>query len=208
MSIINVHIEPHYVLVGVDTAGTVFEPNGRSRGADLQKAVILGDVLVGGRGNLSLYAFLASSLMSQPTRWNVDTLMSRLKEQCYRAVHGYEQYMQFAYPGSEVPPAAVGLEVTIAGWSDRFEMVTGAVASLQGDGTFTVDRIEHACAAPGVWGAEGIPDMSTAEAMLTVMDAQVEGFAASDPDAPIGGQAVFYQLTPTEIRQLAPVSLS
>jgi len=148
MSILNVHIEPHYALVGMVTAGALFETNGKTNHTDLQKAVILGDVLVGGRGNLSLYAFLASSLTSQPARWTVDTLMSRLEEQCYRALHGYENYMQHAHPGHQVPAAAAGLEVTIVGWSDRFEIMVAAVASLQPDGSFTVDRIEHACAAP------------------------------------------------------------
>lgn len=207
MSIINVHIEPNYALVGVDTAGTVFESNGKPRGADLQKAIILGDVLVGGRGNLSLYAFLASSLMSQPERWSVDTLMSRLEEQCYRALHGYENFMQSAHPGHQVPAAAAGLEVTIVGWSDRFDTMLGAVAALQPDGSFIVDRIEHACAAPGVWNASDIPDMSSPDSMASAMQCQVEAFKDADPDAPIGGHAVFYLLTPTEIRQLAPISL-
>lgn len=207
MSILNVHIESHYALVGVDTAGAVFEPNGKSRGAELQKAVVLGDVLVGGRGNLSLYAFLASSLMSQPERWSVDTLMAHLEEQCYRALHGYEHYMQSAHPGSKVPAAAVGLEVTIVGWSDRFEMMIAALASLQPDGSFTVDRIEHACAAPGVWSASDVPDMSTPDSMASAMELQVKTFNDVDPDAPIGGTAVFYLLTASDIRQLAPVSL-
>ncbi|KAF1055212.1 MAG: hypothetical protein GAK43_00005 [Stenotrophomonas maltophilia] len=97
------------------------------RRTSLQKTTIIGEALIGGRGNLSLYTFLTATLLSQPERWTVDRLVGQLEEQCGRALQTYDELRSAKMAGMEPPAAASGLEITVVGWSAAFGRMLGVV---------------------------------------------------------------------------------
>ncbi|QDR44365.1 hypothetical protein ABFO19_06070 [Xanthomonas citri pv. glycines] len=90
----------------------------------------------------------------------------------------------------------------MADWSDIFQRMLDTCPTFRAaQPGVVIGRIESVRAAPGAWSPESIPDMFYVSAMLEVMRAQVAAFNLIDPQAPIGGRAVSYEISPSGVNK-------
>lgn len=211
MSICNVYITQYQALLAVDTKALLISPSGRTRATEKQKAFQVGrNCVVAARGNCGLLPYLRDSLPTPSTVRGIDALLPRLAETCQAAWRSFESFRMSTLEGAEVPELAAGCEVTVVGWSDAFQRMMAAVATLSNaDGVFQIDAIPASCAAPGIWASTEIPDISTPELMFTAMHQQVGTIRRTNPSAQdvIGGRARIYQLSPTTTSVILEKSL-
>lgn len=191
MSICNVAITPGKILVAVDTAVAGCRIGDAPTTGHMQKAIIVGDTVIASRGGLSYLHISAIQAMSIQTYLDIDVLASALPMLMQRA---HVQTLQHrASTGGKVNDHGEGCEMTIAGWSPQTGQPRALVATLTSDGRCQVETIHTTCAGPDFPGGS-TADLSTQLAMLEAARAQVKHFAETDPDAPIGGELVLYEL--------------
>ncbi|WP_394000523.1 hypothetical protein ACF3M1_10810 [Luteimonas sp. WGS1318] len=191
MSICNVAITPGKILVAVDTAVAGCRIGDAPTTGHMQKAVIVGDTVIASRGGISNLYFAAFQAMSIETYLDIDVLAASLPVLLARA---HTQTLQArAHAGGVANSHAEGCEMTVAGWSPQTGQPRALIATMTPDGRCMVEQIHSTCAGPDFPGGSSA-DLSTPGAMLTAARAQVEAFAKVDPNAPIGGELVLYEL--------------
>lgn len=191
MSICNVAITPTKILVAVDTAIAGCRIGDTPTTGHMQKAVIVGDTVIASRGGLSNLYFAAFQAMSIQTYLDVDVLASALPTLMQQA--HVQTLHERAKVGGTVSSHAEGCEMTIAGWSPQTGQPRALVATMTPDGRCYVETIHSTAAGPDFPGAS-TADLSTPLAMLAAARSQAEAFAKVDPQAPIGGELVLYEV--------------
>lgn len=191
MSICNVAITPGKILVAVDTAVAGCRIGEKPTTATMQKAVIVGDTVIASRGSVSTLYFAAFQAMSVQTYLEIDVLASMLPTILTGA---YKQTLAHrASLGETASGYGDGCEMTVAGWSPKSGEPRAMVATMRPDGRCYVEQIHTTCAGPDFPGG-ATADLSTPMAMLAAARAQVEAFAKIDPEAPIGGELLLYEV--------------
>ncbi|PBS11939.1 hypothetical protein CMZ82_12440 [Lysobacteraceae bacterium NML93-0792] len=191
MSIVNVSVSPGRAIVAVDTAVAGCRIGDLPTTGRAQKAHIIGTAVIAGRGNVGMLKFVCLELMNIDAIADVDLIVASLPMVLPRA-KAHLDHAQ-AQAGGVAGPYAQGCELAVVGWSQQRGALRAITADFKDDGRVYLDEIHSTCAGPGIPGAESM-DMSTPVAMQTLARAQVAHLASVDPEAPIGGELIVYEV--------------
>lgn len=194
MSISNIHIDPDFALVAVDTNGHGIAIGDIKTLHRYQKSAVVGDVVVTARGQMKLFEIVLHGLHQGSTYWTIDEVEALLPHVLAQAVPALQKYI--AANEIEIEPEHVesGTEIVAVGWSPTKKQMRGIVATVSAGGEITVERIRKAMSAPGVEGVDG-DRMRTYAGM--VESAQIQCAYAREQHGDgyaIGGDLIVYEL--------------
>jgi hypothetical protein len=197
VSILNVNVEAHRVLIAVDTASAYFPTPGDASaraGAVLAEAsklipLVHINAVLAARGDVAMLNYALLLLGDRPLRGfdHLQEVMPSVLDRCL-------EIRKAAY--AQVGIAALGgrVEVCVAGWSGKTgRMVVTLWACSSTDGPFEVEAFESEYLQPWCWNDDPDTDPpfpTSPESLRVIAEDQCKWARRWHPGSPIGGSLV------------------